>query len=296
MEFKHVVGVRFKKVGKIYYFDPQDLKIPAGTPVIVETTRGLEYGVAEIGNRDVPAKNVVQPLRKVIRIAAEQDIVQEEINKAREAEAYGIFNEKAKEHKLSMKLIEVELTFDLNKIIFYFTADGRVDFRDLVKDLASHFKMRIELRQIGVRDEAKALNGMGNCGRTLCCATFLEDFQPVSIKMAKEQNLSLNPSKISGVCGRLMCCLKYEEETYEALYKSMPSEGDVVKTPDGEGEVVSVSVLRQILKAAVRKREQDPVNVGTYHVKDITIVRRKPPGEGKSEGKSEGRSHGRADR
>jgi len=281
MDKKLVVGVRFKKVGKIYYFDPLDFTIAAGTPVIVETARGLEYGVAEIGNREVPVVNVVLPLRKVVRVAAEQDIVQEEINKAREQEACGIFNDKVKEHALAMKLIEVELTFDLNKIIFYFTADGRVDFRDLVKDLASFFKMRIELRQIGVRDEAKALNGMGICGRTLCCATFLEDFQPVSIKMAKEQSMSLNPSKISGVCGRLMCCLKYEEDTYEELNKSMPSEGDAVRTPDGDGEVVSVSVLRQTVKAAVRKREQDPVNIATYAVKDITVLSKKPKDDNK---------------
>ena len=275
MDLKPVIGVRFKKVGKIYYFDPSGFEVTAGTPVIVETARGLEYGVAEIGNRDVPASEIVSPLKKVVRIAAEQDILQDELNKKREEEAYVVFNEKAKAHGLSMKLIEVELTFDLNKIIFYFTADGRVDFRELVKDLASVFKMRIELRQIGVRDEAKVLNGMGICGRTLCCATFLEDFQPVSIKMAKEQNLSLNPTKISGVCGRLMCCLKYEEETYEALNRNLPNEGDTIKTPDGDGEVLSVSVLRQTVKAAVRKREQDPVNVGVYPVEDIKILTRK---------------------
>jgi len=275
METKTVVGVRFKKVGKIYYFDPSGCEIQAGTPVIVETARGLEYGVAEIGNREVPSSEIISPLKKVVRTAAEQDVLQNDLNKKREEEARGVFVEKAKAHGLSMKLIEVELTFDLNKIIFYFTADGRVDFRDLVKDLASIFKMRIELRQIGVRDEAKVINGMGNCGRTLCCATFLDDFQPVSIKMAKEQNLSLNPTKISGVCGRLMCCLKYEEETYEALNRNLPNEGDAVRTPDGDGEVLSVNVLRQTIKAAVRKREQDPVNVGVYPVEEIKVLVRK---------------------
>jgi len=275
MERRLVVGVRFKKVGKIYYFDPLNFEIPAGTPVIVETTRGLEYGIVELSNRRVPVSDVFLPLRKVVRIAVEQDILQEEFNKSREQEAYGIFNEKAKAHGLAMKLIEVELTFDLNKIIFYFTAEGRVDFRELVKELASIFKMRIELRQIGVRDEAKILNGIGNCGRCLCCATFLEDFQPVSIKMAKEQNMSLNPTKISGVCGRLMCCLKYEEETYEHLNKNLPNEGDIVRTPDGDGEVLSVSVLRQLVKAAVRKKESDPVNIVTYPVGKIKVLQKK---------------------
>ena len=280
---KNVIGVRFKKVGKIYYFDPSGLEIEAGTPVIVETARGLEYGLTEIGNKDVPASEVVSPLKKVVRIAVEQDILQEEYNKKREAEAFAIFNEKVKLHGLSMKLVEVEITFDLNKIIFYFTADGRVDFRELVKDLASVFKMRIELRQIGVRDEAKVLNGMGFCGRTLCCATFLEDFQPVSIKMAKEQNLSLNPTKISGVCGRLMCCLKYEEETYEALNRNLPNEGDIIRTPDGDGEVISVSVLRQMIKAAVRKREQDPFSVGVYPVDEIKVLVRKSQSDNNDE-------------
>lgn len=267
-----VVGVRFKKVGKIYYFDPDGLEIEHGAPVVVETARGLEYGVAELSNREVSDADIVQPLKKVVRIATEDDSYQEEQNKIREQEAFGIFIEKAKAHNLVMKLVEVELTFDLNKIIFYFTADGRVDFRELVKELASIFRMRIELRQIGVRDEAKILNGMGICGRTLCCATFLGEFQPVSIKMAKEQNLPLNPTKISGICGRLMCCLKYEEDTYEELNRNLPNEGDRVRTPDGDGEVLAVNVLRQTVKVAVRKREQDPINVGFYSVDEVRVL------------------------
>ncbi|MDR1688941.1 MAG: stage 0 sporulation family protein [Clostridiales bacterium] len=274
----NVVGVRFKKVGKIYYFDPEDQIIPSGESVIVETTRGLEFGTVEFGNREIDDNEIVPPLRKVIRIATESDITQEAANKVRETEAHGIFIDKALEHKLEMKLIDVELTFDLTKIIFYFTADGRVDFRELVKDLAAIFRMRIELRQIGVRDEAKILNGIGICGRTLCCATFLGDFQPVSIRMAKDQNLSLNPTKISGVCGRLMCCLKYEEETYEYLNRDLPNVGDIILTPDGEGEVLSVGVLRQLIRAAVRKREQDPVTVDFYSIDEIkTIVRKAVP-------------------
>ena len=286
MEKKTVIGVRFKKVGKIYYFDPSGVDITAGTKVIVETARGLEFGTVEIGNRDVPISEIHPPLKKVTRIATQQDILQEDFNKQKEQEAYGIFNDKVKEHGLVMKLIEVELTFDLNKIIFYFTADGRVDFRELVKELASIFRMRIELRQIGVRDEAKILNSMGLCGRSLCCATFLEDFQPVSIKMAKEQGMSLNPTKISGICGRLMCCLKYEEETYEVLNKNLPGEGDLIRTPDGDGEVLSVSVLRQTVKAAVRKREQDPLNVMSYPVEDIKLLVRRPQTEHNDTGSS----------
>lgn len=270
-----VVGVKFKKVGKIYYFDPDGIVIEPGTSVIVETTRGLEFGIAELGNREIDDGEVIAPLKKVVRAATPEDISQEEANKEKEKEAFSIFVQKSKDHNLEMKLIDVELTFDLTKIIFYFTADGRVDFRELVKDLASIFRMRIELRQIGVRDEAKILNGIGNCGRALCCATFLGDFQPVSIRMAKEQNLSLNPTKISGVCGRLMCCLKYEEETYEELNRNLPNAGDIVSTPDGNGEVLSVSVLRQLVRVAVRKREQDPINVGFYSVDEIKTISRK---------------------
>ena len=267
-----IIGVRFKKVGKIYFFDPGDMQIEKGTAVIVETTRGIEYGFTEIGRRPEPEENVVQPLKRVIRIATEEDAHQRELNKVREREAFGICIEKIKSHGLDMKLIEVELTFDQNKIIFYFTSDGRVDFRELVKDLASIFRIRIELRQIGVRDEAKILNGVGICGRTLCCATFLGEFQPVSIKMAKEQNLSLNPTKISGICGRLMCCLKYEEDTYEYLNRGLPNVGDTVRTQDGEGEVLSVNVLRQIVKAAVRKKTSDIPVVGFYSIREIKVL------------------------
>jgi len=267
-----IIGVRFKKVGKIYFFDPGDLEIEKGMPVIVETVRGIEYGFTEIGRRPEPDENVVQPLKKVIRIATEEDTDQRELNKQKEQEAFVICMEKIKARELDMKLIEVGLTFDQNKIIFYFTSDGRVDFRELVKELAAIFRIRIELRQIGVRDEAKILNGIGICGRTLCCATFLGEFQPVSIKMAKEQSLSLNPTKISGICGRLMCCLKYEEDTYEYLNRGLPSVGDIIKTPDGEGEVLTVNVLRQIVKAAVRRKQTDVISVGFYSVREIKVL------------------------
>lgn len=268
-----IVGVRFKKAGKVYYFDPDNEKIEKNTPVIVETVRGIEYGIVAISNRMVNDDNVVQPLKKIIRIATDEDIQSHESNKLKEQEALNICLEKIKQRGLDMKLVDVEITFDLNKIIFYFTADGRVDFRELVKDLAAVFRTRIELRQIGVRDEAKMLNGVGICGRCLCCANFLGDFQPVSIKMAKEQNLSLNPTKISGICGRLMCCLKYEEGTYEYLNRGLPNEGDLIMTADGKGEVLSVNVLRQSVRAAVRKREQDAPIINYYPLKDIKIIR-----------------------
>jgi len=270
-----VVGVRFKQVGKIYYFDPDGKTISKGQNVIVETSRGVEFGAVEIANRKVPDEEVVVPLKKVMRIATHEDSVQLVKNKEREREAYEVCKKKVEEHGLDMNLVDTELTFDCNKIIFYFTSEGRVDFRELVRDLAGVFRMRIELRQIGVRDEAKLINGMGICGRGLCCASFLGDFQPVSIKMAKEQNLSLNPTKISGVCGRLMCCLKYEEETYESINKTLPHEGDIVKTPDGNGEVLSVSILRGIIKVAVRKKDADVVNIGFYNAAELKIINRK---------------------
>jgi cell fate regulator YaaT (PSP1 superfamily) len=271
-----VIGVRFKNVGKIYYFDPGELTIPKDTQVIVETVRGVEYGQAVMGNREVESAAVTQPLKKVIRIATAEDTQQEESNRKREQEAFGVCVEKIGAHSLDMHLVDVELTFDMNKIIFYFTADGRVDFRELVKDLAAVFRMRIELRQIGVRDEAKIINGIGICGRTLCCATFLEEFQPVSIKMAKEQGLSLNPSKISGLCGRLMCCLKYEEATYEFLNQGLPGVGDLVRTTDGDGEVISVNVLKQLAKVAVTKKKHDDPSVSVYAVSELTILERRP--------------------
>ena len=270
-----IIGVRFKNAGKIYYFDPDGITVEKGGEVIVETARGVELGVVEMANKTVSDKEVTQPLKKVLRAATEEDIAQSAANREREKEALGICEEKIEKHKLDMKLIDVELTFDQNKIIFYFTADGRVDFRELVKELAGVFRMRIELRQIGVRDEAKLMNGIGICGRTLCCATFLDEFHPVSIKMAKEQNLSLNPTKISGICGRLMCCLKYEEDTYEYLNRNLPNQGQTVRTPDGLGEVLSVSVLRQLVRVAVRKKPQDAPVVGNYSIAELNEAAQK---------------------
>jgi cell fate regulator YaaT (PSP1 superfamily) len=251
-----VVGVRFKKAGKIYYFDPDRLPIEKDSHVIVETARGVEYGKVVIGRKQVADKDVVLPLKKVIRMADERDAKQVEENKQAAKNAFSICQTKIKEHKLEMKLVDVEYTFDRNKIIFYFTADGRVDFRELVKDLASVFRTRIELRQIGVRDEAKMLGGIGPCGRLLCCSTFLGDFEPVSIKMAKDQNLSLNPAKISGLCGRLMCCLKYENDNYESTRDEMPDIGSTVTTPLGEGRVVSVNVLDQSVQVELSENKR----------------------------------------
>lgn len=248
-----VVGVRFRNAGKIYYFGPGDLKLHAGTHVIVETARGVEMGTVMTEPKTVPENEVVQPLKPVIRIATEADEKTAQKNEEKEKEAFKICLEKIAKHKLNMKLVEAEYTFDNNKLLFYFTADGRIDFRELVKDLAAVFRTRIELRQIGVRDETKIMGGIGICGRGLCCNTYLSEFVPVSIKMAKEQNLSLNPTKISGVCGRLMCCLKNEEDTYEYLNSRLPYIGDYVTTDDGlKGEVSSVSVLRQTVKVLVQ--------------------------------------------
>jgi cell fate regulator YaaT (PSP1 superfamily) len=244
----NVVGVRFKKAGKIYYFNPGDLSIQKDSYVIVETVRGVEYGKVVIGPKQVDENDVVLPLKKVLRIADQKDRLIVEENRAAAKEAYAVCNEKVTTHQLDMKLVDVEYTFDRNKIIFYFTADGRVDFRELVKDLAAIFRTRIELRQIGVRDEAKMLGGIGPCGRMLCCSTFLGDFEPVSIKMAKDQNLSLNPTKISGLCGRLLCCLKYENDEYESAKKALPDLGQVIDTPLGSGKVVGVNILGRILQ------------------------------------------------
>lgn len=253
----NVIGVRFRNVGKIYYFNPKNFPIHEGDHVIVETARGVEYGFVVFGPKEVPDDKVIQPLKSVIRVATQRDEAREETNRKKEKEAFQICLEKIRQHKLGMKLIGAEYTFDNNKVLFYFTADGRIDFRELVKDLASVFKTRIELRQIGVRDETKILGGMGICGRALCCHTFLSEFAPVSIKMAKEQNLSLNPTKISGVCGRLMCCLKNEQETYEYLNQRMPGMGDTVTTPEGiQGEVSSLNVLRQTVKVLVNVNDE----------------------------------------
>ncbi len=240
-----VIGVRFRRAGKIYYFDPGDLELDTGQDVIVETSRGLEFGEVVQPNKEVSDEEIVPPLRPVRRVATEADYKQLAENRQKEKEAMQICLEKIEKHQLEMKLVDVEYTFDHNKIIFYFTADGRVDFRELVKDLAAVFRTRIELRQIGVRDEAKMLGGLGPCGRGLCCATFLGDFGPVSIRMAKDQNLSLNPTKISGICGRLMCCLRYEVEHYEYSKADFPSPGDFVITPHGEGKIISQNLMKK---------------------------------------------------
>ena len=263
-----VVGVRFRSAGKIYYFDPAGSDMKVGTHVIVETARGVEYGTVMIAPKEVEDDKVVQPLKSVIRVATKEDEKQERRNKEKEKDAFKICLEKIAKHKLEMKLVEAEYTFNNNKLLFYFTADGRIDFRELVKDLASVFRTRIELRQIGVRDETKILGGIGICGRELCCKSYLSEFAPVSIKMAKEQNLSLNPTKISGVCGRLMCCLKNEEETYEYLNSRLPNIGDTVTTADGlKGEVQSVNVLRQLVKVIVEVNDEKELH--EYKVKDL---------------------------
>ena len=271
----NIVGVRFKKAGKVYNMDTCGLDIKVGQYVIAETIRGIEYGMVESSAIKLEEKDDSKPIKKIIRIATEKDADHEQKNKQKAKDAFFICIDKIKQHGLDMKLIDSEFTFDMNKLIFYFTSDGRVDFRELVKELASIFKTRIELRQIGVRDEAKIMNSIGACGRSLCCATFLDDFQPVSIKMAKDQSLSLNPTKISGVCGRLMCCLKYEEDTYEFLNKSLPREGDYVETPDGRGNVLSVSVLRQIVKAAVKKNPSDDTKIAYYSVQEIKVLKQR---------------------
>ncbi len=263
-----VVGVRFRTAGKIYYFDPKNYNIEEGDHVIVETARGVEYGTVMIAPKELPPEKVIQPLKPVIRVATPEDEKIEEKNHRKEKEAFKICIEKIQKHKMEMKLVDAEYTFDNNKLLFYFTADGRIDFRELVKDLASVFRTRIELRQIGVRDETKILGGIGICGRPLCCNTFLSEFAPVSIKMAKEQNLSLNPSKISGVCGRLMCCLKNEEETYEYLNSRLPNTGDYVTTDDRlRGEVHSVNVLRQTVKVLVEI--DDEKEIREYRVNQL---------------------------
>ncbi|WP_108672145.1 PSP1 domain-containing protein [Peribacillus acanthi] len=251
-----VVGVRFKKAGKIYYFDPGELQIPKDEFVIVETARGVEFGKVVIARKQVDENDVVLPLKKVLRIADPKDRLIVEENKSAAKEAYEVCSQKVSDHKLDMKLVDVEYTFDRNKVIFYFTADGRVDFRELVKDLAAIFRTRIELRQIGVRDEAKMLGGIGPCGRMLCCSTYLGDFEPVSIKMAKDQNLSLNPTKISGLCGRLMCCLKYENDEYETAKEQLPDLGEMITTPNGKGKVVGLNILERVLQVELVEQER----------------------------------------
>lgn len=269
---KNIIGIRFKKLGKIYFFNPKGLKVKKGDKVVVETSQGEEYAEVLISNRYVEDEKVVAPLKKVLRIATYKDTKRHEECKKIEKEAFKVCTEKIKEHGLSMELTEVECKFDNSKVIFYFTADGRVDFRDLVRDLAAIYKTRIEMRQIGVRDEVKRIGGNGVCGRELCCCTFLSDFETVSIKMAKEQNISLNPSKISGNCGRLMCCLKYENEVYEEKIKKLPNIGAIVKTEDGEGEVDSIEVLKEKLRVKF-KNEDGVYTYKKYDVKDVKIIK-----------------------
>ena len=266
-----IIGVRFKDGGKIYFFDSNNTRFNKGQYAIVETVRGVEMGEVAIGNKLVPEETVVMPLKPVIRVASENDFKTFEENKKKEKEAFSVCEIKIKEHNLNMNLVDVEYTFDGSKILFYFTADGRVDFRELVKSLASVFRTRIELRQIGVRDEAKLLGGIGICGKPFCCKAFLGDFQPVSIKMAKEQNLSLNPTKISGTCGRLMCCLKYEQDVYEEYLKQVPKIDAIVKTPDGRGVVVDVNVLGR--KIGVKLDNSEISAVKTYNVSDVVILK-----------------------
>lgn len=268
-----VVGIRFKKAGKIYYFDPEVNEYQRGDKIIVETARGVEFGFVEIGNKIVGEKDIVAPLKPILRMATEDDIKQYDENFEMAEKAGDIFKDKIKNHDLEMHLIETEYTFDRNKLIFYFTADGRIDFRELVKDLAAIFRTRIELRQIGVRDEAKALGGLGYCGRPLCCGTWLGDFQSVSIKMAKDQNLSLNPTKISGICGRLFCCLKYEHEMYEELMKDLPSVGSIVETPDGKGKILDVTVISQELKVLLSNKDPEIIEIKKYKAADVTIIK-----------------------
>ena len=299
-----IIGVRFRNAGKIYYFSPKKFHIQKGDHVIVETARGIEYGTVVVGVKSLPDDQVVQPLKEVIRIATVEDALRVERNREKEKDAMKICLEKIRKHELDMKLIDAEYTFDNNKVLFYFTADGRIDFRDLVKDLAAVFKTRIELRQSGVRDETKIIGGIGICGRPLCCHSYLSEFAPVSIKMAKEQNLSLNPAKISGVCGRLMCCLKNEEETYEYLNSRLPGMGDIVQTDDGlKGEVQNVNVLRQLVKVIVDvdgekeirdyhveqlkfkpRRKKEKINISDKELKELEALERKE-GKQKKDGK-----------
>ncbi len=266
-----IIGVRFKNVGKVYYFDPHGKQIKLGEQVVVETARGIECGEVALENREIPDEEVVSPLKPVIRIANKEDLQRIKDNEIKSREAFETCNKKIEEHKLDMKLVDAEYTFDNNKILFYFTADGRVDFRELVKDLAAVFRTRIELRQIGVRDESKMLGGLGICGRPFCCSTFLGEFQPVSIKMAKEQSLSLNPTKISGTCGRLMCCLKYEQDVYEKLLKTTPKNGALVDCPDGRGTVIDVNLLTGMLK--IRLEKNPDAAPRTYNKKEVRLLK-----------------------
>lgn len=268
---KRIIGVRFKRLGKIYFFDPKWLEVKKGENVIVETSQGEEIAEVVVPNRMIEEEKIVTPLKKVLRLASQRDLKHAEECRKKEKEAFDLCNKKIKEQNLEMTLTDVEYKFDNSKILFYFTADGRIDFRDLVKELAAVYKTRIELRQIGVRDEVKRIGGNGVCGRELCCCSFLSDFETVSIKMAKEQNISLNPSKISGNCGRLMCCLKYEQDVYEEKLKKLPNVGAIVKTPDGQGEVDGVEILNEIVK--VKTKDGEIFKIKKYDVKDIKVIK-----------------------
>ncbi|NLB41963.1 MAG: stage 0 sporulation family protein [Clostridiales bacterium] len=272
-----LVGIRFKKAGKIYYFGPNGLDLTEEDHVIVETARGVEFGDVVVAPKEVPDEEIVPPLKSVIRKATEEDEIQVAENRKKQLEAFQVGEKKIFEHNLPMHLVDVELTFDNSKLVFYFTADGRIDFRELVKDLASVFKTRIELRQIGVRDEAKMLGGLGPCGLTLCCSTFMGDFHPVSIKMAKEQNLSLNPTKISGICGRLMCCLKYEQDHYEYARKNMPRIGSEVITPEGPAEITDYNLLKEIVKVKMIL-DDDTVDIKEFPISELQIIGNKNAG------------------
>ncbi|NLB20420.1 MAG: stage 0 sporulation family protein [Clostridium sp.] len=266
-----VIGVRFKKAGKIYYFDPLDYFVEKDSAVIVETARGIEFGQCVVGIREISDKEIFSPLKPVIRVASQKDLDRHRQNKEKEKEAFTVGEKKIEDHHLEMKLVDVEYTFDHSKVIFYFTADGRIDFRELVKELATIFRTRIELRQIGVRDEAKMLGGIGICGRSLCCSTWLGDFNSVSIKMAKEQNLSLNPSKISGICGRLMCCLNYEQETYEEIRYRLPKVGAVVETSEGKGTVIGNNVIKESVR--VRIHDTDDERIESFEIANVTLLK-----------------------
>ena len=281
-----VVGIRFKKAGKIYYFDPALSSVAQGDHAIVETARGVEYGEVVVGPREVSDSEVVSPLKPVLRKATDEDAQKVEENIVREKEAFNICLRKITNHDLPMRLIDVEFTFDVNKIIFYFTAEGRIDFRELVKDLAHHFRTRIELRQIGVRDEAKLLGGLGKCGCPVCCQRFLPEFSPVSIKMAKEQNISLNPTKISGLCGRLMCCLNYEQPYYEEMRKKLPRNGSNVKTPDGIGVAMESNPISLLVKVKIQKPD-DTFEIREYKLKEISFERTRPPKKQESKPKKQ---------
>ena len=279
-----VIGVRFKKAGKIYYFDPLEYTVEKDSAVIVETARGVEFGQCVVAIREISESEVISTLKPVIRVASAEDIQKHIGNREKEKDAFSICEKKILNHKLDMKLVDVEYTFDNSKVIFYFTADGRIDFRELVKDLATIFRTRIELRQIGVRDEAKMLGGIGICGRSLCCSTWLGDFNSVSIKMAKEQNLSLNPSKISGICGRLMCCLNYEQEAYEEIRRRMPRVGSLVKTEMGKGDVVSNSIIKETVNVKIYHADEEAIE--TFSINDVTILKGEyedPPVENEKE-------------